>query len=144
MVVLSPHQNNFHMPLRVECWHRRPPDDTDQWEEVTECAFTVEAGELRYESPALDTTACAVPDGQYAVRICGRGFVNRGWPGSTKPGDVWRIQLWPASDEVADRRIKHGNPESTPEQDRASCPTARQYTIGGLEPQPGQSGSRPA
>jgi hypothetical protein len=30
-----------------------------------------------------------------AVRITGRGFLNYGWPGSTTPGDEWRLQLWP-------------------------------------------------
>jgi hypothetical protein len=38
-----------------------------------------------------------VPAGTYAVRITGRGFVARGWPGTTTPGDEWRIQLWPGA-----------------------------------------------
>lgn len=110
LIVLSPHQNNFRMPLRVEVWNQQPPEDTDSWDEVAECTITVEIGELRYESPTLDATACPVPDGRYAVRVCGRGFVNRGWPGSTEPGDVWRLQLWPSTGEVADRRIKTWQP----------------------------------
>jgi len=111
VVVLSPHQNNFRMPLRIEVWHRRPPDDGDSWEEIAECTLTVEGGELRYDSPAVvGKAACEVPDGRYAVRVCGRGFVNRGWPGSTEPGDVWRVQLWPGTDEIVDRRIKAWQP----------------------------------
>jgi hypothetical protein len=111
VVILSPHQNNFRMPLRIEVWHQRPPDDGDSWEEIAECRLAVEAGELRYESPAAAGTAvCQVPNGQYALRVCGRGFVNRGWPGSTEPGDAWRVQLWPTVDEFADRRIKAWQP----------------------------------
>lgn len=111
VVVLSPHQNNFRMPLRVEVWPGRPPDDGNRWEEVAESTLTIEGGELRYESPTNGGTAsCAVPDGRYGVRICGRGFVNRGWPGSTEPGDDWRVQLWPATDEVVDQRIKTWRP----------------------------------
>lgn len=111
VIVISPHQNNFRMPLRIEIWDGRPPDDRDSWEEVAESTLSVEGGELRYESPANDGTAsCAVPDGRYAVRICGRGFVNRGWPGSTEPGDSWRVQLWPAVIEILDQRIKEWHP----------------------------------
>jgi hypothetical protein len=111
VVILSPHQNNFRMPLRIEIWHQQPPDDRDSWEEITECELTVEDGELRYESPTVaSTTVRQVPNGRYAVRVCGRGFVNRGWPGSTEPGDNWRIQLWPTADEFADRRIKAWRP----------------------------------
>src|SRR6476659_5473074 len=49
LVVLSPHQNNFRMPLRIEVWHRRSPDDLDSWQEVAESTLTVEGGELRYD-----------------------------------------------------------------------------------------------
>jgi hypothetical protein len=31
LVVLSPHQVNFAMPLRVEAWDGPPPDDTADW-----------------------------------------------------------------------------------------------------------------
>lgn len=111
-VVLSPHQNNFRMPLRIEVWPRQPPDDADSWQEVAESTIAVDGGELRYDSPpSHGLVACVVPDGRYAVRVCGRGFVNRGWPGSTEPGDVWRVQLWPATvNEVIDRRIKEWQP----------------------------------
>lgn len=32
LVVISPHQNNFEMPLRVERWATEPPLDLDDWE----------------------------------------------------------------------------------------------------------------
>jgi hypothetical protein len=34
VVVVSPHQNNFAMPLRVEVWPAEPPDDLDDWQEA--------------------------------------------------------------------------------------------------------------
>lgn len=106
VLVLSPHQNNFDLALRVELWRTRPPDDADAWEEVAESGLTVAGGVLRYESPTMRQAEFAVPDGHYAVRICGRGFVSRGWPGSTTPGDVWRVQLWPSTADLPDRRIR--------------------------------------
>jgi hypothetical protein len=42
-----------------------------------------------------------VPTGSYAVLVSGRGFVARGWPGSTTPGDVWRVQLWPGNVDIS-------------------------------------------
>jgi hypothetical protein len=100
VVVLSPHQNNFEMPLRIEEWDNRPPEDDAQWEEVFESSLLVRGGVLRYDTPTLQGATCQVPDGRYAVRIAGRGFVNRGWPGSTTPGDAWRIQLWLSAEDV--------------------------------------------
>jgi hypothetical protein len=38
VVVLSPHQNNFAMHLRVELWPAEPPDDLDDWQEHAVCA----------------------------------------------------------------------------------------------------------
>jgi hypothetical protein len=110
VVVCSPHQNNFRMPLRVEVWDDPPPDDAGRWEEIFESSLTVEEGSLRYDSPTLDSVSCNVPNGRYVVRICGRGFINRGWPGSTLPGDVWRVQLWPGADHLADRCVKAWQP----------------------------------
>jgi antitoxin (DNA-binding transcriptional repressor) of toxin-antitoxin stability system len=34
VVVISPHQNNFAMPLRVEVWPAEPPSDLDDWQEA--------------------------------------------------------------------------------------------------------------
>lgn len=31
VVVVSPHQNNFEMPLAVEVWDARPDEDLDRW-----------------------------------------------------------------------------------------------------------------
>ena len=118
IVVCSPHQNNFQMPLRVEVWTHQPPNDEAQWEEIFESSLIVEGGALHYQSPTLEATSCHLPDGAYAARICGRGFINRGWPGSTTPGDSWRVQLWPAptgrAHPPADRRVKAWHPPDTP------------------------------
>jgi hypothetical protein len=95
------------MPFRPEVWEHRPPDDQTSWEEVFESGLIVTAVELRYERPDFtDGPAIALPDGRYAVRICGPGFVNIGWPGTTTSGDTWRIQLWPDTDTSLDHRIK--------------------------------------
>ncbi|MGK5520712.1 hypothetical protein ACSNN9_15325 [Micromonospora sp. URMC 107] len=113
VLVCVPHQNNFRMPLRVEVWVAPPPRDFGNWEEIFECALAVDGGELWYGSPTLESRRCEVPDGRYGVRICGRGFVNRGWPGSTTPGDVWRVQLWPSRRNLPDRRIRAWYPPET-------------------------------
>lgn len=106
LVVRSPHQNNFAMHLDVEQWDRRPPDDDDAWEEVFTASATVTDQGLFYESPTLAVTDLEVPAGTYDLRISGRGFVNHGWPGSTEPGDVWRLQLWPGGERHPPRHVR--------------------------------------
>jgi hypothetical protein len=106
VVVLSPHQNNFAMPLRVERWATQPPDDLDDWQEAFLTGLAVGEEGLAYESPTMEETTIPVPPGRYAARITGRGFVNLGWPGSTTPGDAWRVQLWPASGPIPARRLR--------------------------------------
>jgi len=98
VLVLSPHQNNFDMPLRVEVWGGAPADDLDAWEEVFEATLEVESdGALRYDSPTLTGVECAVAPGRYRVRVAGRGIIASGWPGSTTPGDSWRACPVPAN-----------------------------------------------
>lgn len=106
VIVCSPHQNNFEMPLRVEVWDRPPPDDHEGWEEIFQCELLVDDGGLRYQSPTLDQAVFDVPAGGYTLLICGRGFVNHGWPGSIVPGDSWRIQMWPSTDDLPPSRLK--------------------------------------
>jgi hypothetical protein len=105
LVVLSPHQNNFEMGLTVEQWSSTPPNDLDTWEEGFEASLTVGDLGLLYMSPADTYVELDVPPGSYRARIVGRGFVNRGWPGSVTPGDVWRIQVWPCTEHSAPSRI---------------------------------------
>ena len=97
LVVCSPHQNNFEMPFRVELWDRKPPEDEADWEEIFLRALVVDDGGLSYQSPTMNETVFDVPVGNHAVLICGRGFVYHGWPGTTRPGDVWRVQMWPSA-----------------------------------------------
>jgi hypothetical protein len=94
-VVLSRHQNNFAMPLRVEVWPAPPIDDLDEWEMA--CDVHIEVGEsgLVYQSPTMYATELPVPPGSYRLRICARGFIAYGFPGTTTPPDVWRLQCWP-------------------------------------------------
>lgn len=106
LVVLVPHQNNFEMPLRVERWNAEPPGDLDAWQEAFTASIQVGSSGVWYQSPTLSGSGIEVPAGRYDLRICGRGFVNRGWPGSTTPGDVWRFQLWPTTVPGAPRRLR--------------------------------------
>lgn len=92
------------MRLCVEVWSAEPPNDLDAWQEAFEAALMVGHGELMYQSPTVDWQTITVPPDNDAVRITGRGFVARGWPGSTTPGDQWRIRLWPSATTVAPRR----------------------------------------
>lgn len=97
LMVLCPHQNNFEMAVTVQVWGRRPPADRQQWQQVSEGRLEVDAaGVLTLSSPTTEPVTVDVPPGTYSVEVSGRGFVNYGWPGSTTPGDVWRLRLWPA------------------------------------------------
>lgn len=96
LVVLSPHQNNFAVALRVERWSATPPDDLRSWQEAFTASIDVDTFGLLYESTTtVQNLELEIPPGQYCVLITGRGFVRRGWPGSTTPGDEWRLRLWP-------------------------------------------------
>lgn len=96
MLVMSPHQKNFDTAIGVEVWDQRPDDDREEWQQVSEGYLTVDGhGELRIESPTVDLATCPVQSGQYVIEVSGRGFITYGWPGSTHPGDVWRLRLWP-------------------------------------------------
>jgi hypothetical protein len=107
LLVLSPHQNNFAMPVRIEVHRIQPPDDLELWDEGFEARLEVDAdGELLYASPTCGVARCAVMPGRYGVRVTGRGILARGWPGSTKPGDSWRVQLWPIGTRPAIRRLR--------------------------------------
>jgi hypothetical protein len=106
LVVLSPHQHNPAMRLRIEVHESQPPDDLDDWEEAFEAWLPVDESGVRYESPTVLTgPRVPVPPGEYRVLITGRGFVARGWT-PTKPDDEWRIRLWPASGPTAPHRVK--------------------------------------
>lgn len=106
ILVSSPHQNNFAMRVTVERWSDRPPRDDEAWDQVSEEMLAVEdAGIVRLASPTLDDTLFSVPPGDYRVEISARGFVNYGWPGSTEPGDEWRLRLWPATSASGNVRV---------------------------------------
>lgn len=95
-VILSPHQNNFDTSVTIEFWSARPDDDRDRWEQISENVLRVESATLVIGSPGYDELeATAAPD-TYILEVSGRGFVGYGWPGSTDPGDEWRLRLWPA------------------------------------------------
>ncbi|MGN5240220.1 hypothetical protein [Rhodococcus sp. SJ-3] len=101
VVVLCPHQNNVEMSVEVQVFDRRPAADRSNWQQVSEGRLEVDApGMLSVSSPTSEPVTVAVPPGQYMVEVSGRGFVNYGWPGSTTPGDGWRLRLWPDDGSV--------------------------------------------
>ena len=101
VVVVCPHQNNFEMSVDVQVFDRRPAADRSEWQQVSEDRLEVDApGTLSLSSPTTEPVTVAVPPGEYVVQVSGRGFVNYGWPGSTTPGDVWRLRLWPDDGSV--------------------------------------------
>ncbi|MFD6396689.1 hypothetical protein [Nocardia sp. NPDC060249] len=94
VVVLSPHQNNFDMPIHIQVWDRRPVDE-GEWQHVSEARLHIGEHGLTISSPVDGWADAPVPPGDYLAEIAGTGFVNYGWPGDTTPGDHWRIRLWP-------------------------------------------------
>jgi hypothetical protein len=107
VLVLSPHQANVAMPIRVEVLTARPAGDLADWQLGYEAALTVDPeGLLLLNSPTSAQLRCTVPPDRYRLEVAGRGFVAYGWPGSTNPGDHWRIRLWPSMDGVEPRRVK--------------------------------------
>ncbi len=106
VIVLSPHQNNFEMALTLEVWDAPAPGDLAEWEEAFDVHLDVSAEGIYFESPTLEGTQLPVPAGSYHAVITGRGFVGFGWPGSTTPGDVWRIRLWPSDGPATPARLR--------------------------------------
>ena len=106
LVIESPHQNNFEMPLAVEVWDGPHADDLPDWQEAFEAHLDVDDEGLLYGSPTMELTEIAIPPGSYHALITARGFVAHGWPGSTEAGDEWRIRLWPSRELIAPRRVK--------------------------------------
>lgn len=122
-VVLSRHQNNFAMPLRVEVWATPPMDDLDEWELACDVHIDVSEAGLTYASPTMNPAELPVPPGSYRVRVCARGFVAYGFTGSTTPPDVWRLQCWP--DDGPDRpQILKGFPSRDGEASADGTPDA--------------------
>ena len=83
--------------------HAAPRDQVPAWVPARIVVLTrqspvVNDGGLHYQSPTTEQTIFDVPAGNYSVLICGRGFINHGWPGSITPGDVWQIQMRPSAD----------------------------------------------
>lgn len=124
IAVLSPHQVNLAMPLRVEVWDAAPPDDLDAWAEAFEASLRVDARGLAFTSPTMPTRTVAVPVGRYRLLVVGRGFVSYGWPGSTKPGDEWRLQLWTDDAQVSAHRVRAWTGPAAP----SSAPPAAEVT----------------
>ncbi|WP_433520805.1 hypothetical protein ACQPZ2_25830 [Nocardia pseudovaccinii] len=127
LLVLSPHQNNFEMSIAVQVWDGRPPNDRDDWQQVCEGRLRVDSGgALSISSIDMWADPCPIPSGDYLIEVSGRGFVNYGWPGTTTPGDIWRIRLWPddGGDLLPHRQWDmpgYGIPENVPIPERIAA-----------------------
>lgn len=106
IVVMSPHQKNYSMGLRVELWDEHPPEEADDWQESFETDLAVGKGGVVYASPGLSSFAIPVPPGRYHLRVDARGFSEHDWPASTAPGDAWRLRLWPCEQGHQAQRLR--------------------------------------
>ena len=123
VLISSPHQNNFDMIIEVQVWDERPPEDRDAWQQVSENLLRIAGAELMYVSPTMGDASCVIPPGRYIAEVSGRGFVNYGWPGSTQPGDQWRVRLWPAGSDRPRpaRRRSRPQPHRSPSVRASRC-----------------------
>lgn len=98
LVVLSPQEDAFDLPLAFERWDSVPPDDAAAWQTIYEaCVEVTEAG-LEMSSTESSLELPEIPPGIYAIRICGRGFYDYGDPDAEDAVDEWRLQVWPAQE----------------------------------------------
>ncbi len=105
LIMLSPHQINVSTTVTVETWDEPAPEDTCDWQEVCEASIELDGRGIEFYSPPAVARLPAPPPGRYTVRVAGRGFHAQGWPGTTTPGDTWRLQFWPAAAAAPPRRI---------------------------------------
>src|ERR1700722_3144073 len=77
LVILSPHQTNFEMPLAIEVWDEQPAGeeaDEVEWPEAFEADLNIGlTGSLCYSSPTMDAVAVQyaslTPDGRRCYRL---------------------------------------------------------------------------
>lgn len=103
-VFLTPHQSNYPLPVTVELWDGRPPDDLAAWPEVFEATITSGAEGLLWSSPTLEGVVIPVPAGTYRALIAGRDF-TRTIVDSTSHPDSYRVQLWLSDGQIEPRRL---------------------------------------
>ena len=77
VVVLSPHQNNFEMPIDIEVFGTRPHGDEAGWQQVCEERIEIGPdGRLQIDSTPMSSDQSSVPPGRKRVQIAGRKIVN--------------------------------------------------------------------
>jgi hypothetical protein len=106
VVVLTPNQWNFELPLRLEVWDEEPASDLDEWQHALEVHIDVVDG-LWWESPTTEGQDLPVPPGAYHVLITGRGFTAFDQPEPDTATDHWRLRLWPSPGPAGPRRLLH-------------------------------------
>lgn len=104
IVVITPVEYNFDMPVRVEVWDGPPPTDLADWTMHNTTELQVSSNTLQLESTSGEPRATAVPNGHYLVEVAGRRFPSSL---STKKSEQWRIRLWltPSHKPKNDRSI---------------------------------------
>src|ERR1700722_12546957 len=68
LVILSPHQCNFEMPLAIEVWDEQPAGeeaDEEEWPEAFEANLNIGRKGLGYTSPTMGVTTFSPPPGAY-------------------------------------------------------------------------------
>ncbi|MDX6228145.1 MAG: hypothetical protein QOI76_1535 [Frankiales bacterium] len=106
LVLVTPNQWNFELPLRVEVWDEAPVDDLEEWQHAYEAHVEV-ADELWWDSPTTVAQDLQVPPGAYRVLITGRGFTAFGDTEPEPATDHWRLRLSPSNGPTAPRRLLH-------------------------------------
>ncbi|WP_146251348.1 hypothetical protein [Nocardia tenerifensis] len=95
---MNPHQYNFEMRVDVELCDRPKHSERAGWQVVIDETTTRDdRGELLISSAtSTSDIPISIAPGSYHIEIRGRGLQFADQPDSTSPGDVWRMQVWPA------------------------------------------------
>ncbi|GEM29751.1 hypothetical protein NN3_07580 [Nocardia neocaledoniensis NBRC 108232] len=126
VVVTSPYQCNFGMPVTVEIFDAPPDnDDREQWQQVSQARLHVGPRRSLVLSSSVDgwTEVSPVEEGDYLVEMAGRGFADD--PGPDGPADSWRIRLWP-DDGTDPLPAQHWKAPTTPAPEVAPAEDAEQ------------------
>lgn len=92
IVVVTPVEYNFDMPVRIEVWNAPPPVDLADWAIHITAELEVSSNMLQLESTSGEPRSTPIPNGHYFVEIAGRNFPSQLSP---EQNEQWRIRLWP-------------------------------------------------
>lgn len=87
----------MHVRLTVEQATARPVLEPESWEHIIECPLSLPSGHMVIAGCTdylLDCPKVEIKPGEYAVRVCGRGF-------SDSAPEQYFSTLWPSSSHEA-------------------------------------------